>query len=98
MRFAYLKPRTLGQHGGCRGGIGYNKMYSEMGEEYELEIGNNANASVKMVALLAHYDEVMALLENNHAGPLGTLVLASIERETVRLEEAYEERARAMNP
>jgi len=77
MRRAYLRPRH--SDGGCRGGVSYDH-----GEGYELEIDGNADCSPEMMALAAHYDEIMIVLEKL-GGPLGWMVKLSIDDEAKRL-------------
>lgn len=80
MRGAYLKSSDNCREGGCRGGIG--SRY----DDYELEIGNGKNASVEMVALCVHIDEIMSLLELlKTKEPLVYMVLDSMNREKTRL-------------
>jgi len=78
MRNAYLTKSHYA--GGCRGGVG-----SDNGT-YELEIASDKNASPKMLALCAHVDEIMALLESSTC-PLAQMVYNSIKQETKRLAE-----------
>ena len=56
--------------GGCRGGIGDNYPDSQ---DYGLEIGQQCNADVDLLAVAVMHDEIIELLGNS--GPLGQLVL-----------------------
>ena len=60
MRPYYLRS---GRHidSGCRGGIGNAHFDSP---DYELEIGNQCNASFEMLAVCIMIDEIKELIEN----------------------------------
>ena len=77
MRYAYLKRHTPNE-GGSRGGV--TSGYSG-GNEYELEIGQNQNASPELLALCVHADEIMEFLEKCDS-PIGGMILSGIKKET----------------
>lgn len=90
MRGAYL---LVGNgKNGSRGGVGSN--YGD--GEYELEIGQSQNASTKMLALCAHYDEIVEHLgtSNSH---IGQLILSSIKKEELRLNELYDQSVKSQS-
>ena len=62
MRTYYLHSRYDKDHG-CRGGVAISDVVGIMSDEYELEIGNNANASPEMIALCCMHDEIIEFLE-----------------------------------
>jgi len=76
MRYAYLKTSDS-RNGGSRGGVtsGY------CGNEYELEIGQNQNASPELLALCVHADEIIEFLEKCES-PIGGMILSGIKKET----------------
>lgn len=77
MRHAYLTKRD-NVYGGSRGGVGgYDN-------EYELEIGQNQNASPEMLALCVYSDEIMEFLESIKS-PISSMILRGIKEETERL-------------
>jgi hypothetical protein len=84
MRGAYLL--VSNGKNGSRGGVGSNYGNGE----YELEIGQSQSASTKMIALCAHYDEIVEHLgaSNSH---IGQLILSSIKKEELRLNELYDQ-------
>ena len=61
MRAYYLHSRYDKDHG-CRGGVGTQDVVGIGSDEYELEIGNNANASSEMIALCCLQDEILEFL------------------------------------
>ena len=61
MRDYYLHPRYDRDHG-MRGGVGHGYETSAAAHEYELEIGNNANASSEMIAMCCLQDEILEFL------------------------------------
>ena len=81
MRYAYLI-RSNGERG-SRGGV--TSGYSG-GNEYELEIGQNQNASPELLALCVHADEIMEFLEKCDS-PIGGMILNGIIKETKELEQ-----------
>ena len=85
MRHAYLqRSGCLGSdNGGSRGGV--TSGYSG-GNEYELEIGQNQNASPELLALCVHADEIMEFLEKCDS-PIGGMILNGIIKETKELEQ-----------
>ena len=84
MRGAYLRPRSVDRTGGSRGGVGGFWDDRASGPDYELEIGQGQNASPEMLALCAHYDEIMELLDVSKS-PLAAMVKKSITNEAGRL-------------
>ena len=59
MRYAYLNNSNPDSFG-SRGGV----THRHYGDEYELEIGQNQNASSELLALCVYSDEIMEFLEN----------------------------------
>lgn len=82
MRYAYLKRHTPNE-GGSRGGV--TSGYSG-GNEYELEIGQNQNASPELLALCVHSDEIMEFLEKCDS-PIGGMILSGIKKQIKELKE-----------
>jgi hypothetical protein len=72
MRGYYLNSRTNEDCGGCRGGVGSGE------EDYEVEIGNQCHCSIEMMALMAHYDEIMEYLKLEDS-PLAKMILRSLD-------------------
>lgn len=81
MRYAYLM-KGDGTNYGSRGGV--TSGYSD--SEYELEIGQNQNASPELLALCVHADEIMEFLENCNS-PIGRMILNGIKKETKELDQ-----------
>ena len=82
MRYAYLKisdSRSEESRGGVTSG------YSG-GNEYELEIGQNQNASPELLALCVHADEIMEFLEKCES-PIGHMILDGIKKQIKELNQ-----------
>jgi hypothetical protein len=62
------------EQSGCRGGVGSG--YDS--ESYALEIGQNCNAELPMLALCVHIDEILEFL-NKSESPLAYLILRSMK-------------------
>ncbi len=84
MRHAYLVPSN-GDESCQRGGV-HDGEDSETCN-YELEIGERSNCSLAMMALCTHIDEIRDALIN--AGPIGNMVIRSIDTEELRLAKIY---------
>ena len=82
MRYAYLKISDS-RNEESRGGV--TSGYSG-GNEYELEIGQNQNASPELLALCVHADEIMEFLDNCDS-PIGIMILNGIKKETKELDQ-----------
>ena len=76
MRSYYLNS-GYGQTSGCRGGVGYSYERDYGGEEYELEIGNQCNATAGMIAMCVLHDEFLEILrfKDSSCGALSGMVL-----------------------
>jgi len=92
MRSYYLHPRYDRDHG-CRGGVshGYDRA---SGEEYELEIGNNANASAEMIALCCLHDEILEFLEVSPS-MLSEVLMTMYWRKVGEIKQRYQENNRS---
>lgn len=87
MRGCYI--RTMdSEKSGCRGGVGSG----DGSEEYALEIGQNCNAAVPMVALCSHIDEILEFL-NKSESSLAYLILKSMKDTEKDLERQLEKTA-----
>ena len=73
MRGCYIRTIDSDQSG-CRGGVGGGHD----SEEYVLEIGQNCNAELPMLALCSHIDEILEFL-NKSESSLAYLILKSIK-------------------
>lgn len=82
MRYAYLMNSDGERIGGSRGGVTSGRDYGE----YELEIGQNQNASPELLALCVHADEIMEFLDNCDS-PIGIMILNGIKKETKELDQ-----------
>ena len=82
MRYAYLMNSDGERIGGSRGGVTSGHDYSE----YELEIGQNQNASPELLALCVHSDEIMEFLEKCDS-PIGGMILSGIKKQIKELNE-----------
>ena len=89
MRHCYLRVRDSEQ-GGCRGGVwaGSDGDY-DLGHEYALEIGQDCNADLPMLALCSHVDEIMEFMSKSES-PLANLILKSMRNTEKQLEEQLE--------
>lgn len=89
MRSYYLKPTDILSigNGGCRGGVGSNQPDGD----YELEIGNDLNASSKMVALCVLHDEIIEFLEKSDS-PIGHLIHLTYKQKIEEIENGLRER------
>ena len=77
MRGCYIR-RGDSDQSGCRGGVGSG--YDGSGSaEYDLEIGQNCNAELSMLALCSHIDEILEFL-NKSESSLAYLILKSMKR------------------
>ena len=89
MRGCYIRAGNCDQSG-CRGGVGAGAVYD--GEEYALEIGQNCNAELPMVALCSHIDEILEFL-NKSESSLAYLILKSMKDTEKDLEFQLKETA-----
>ena len=74
MRAYYLNSTSTS---GSRGGVGYSYKSDYGGEEYELEIGHQCNASPQMIAMCVLHDEFLEILrfKDSSCGALSGMVL-----------------------
>lgn len=81
----------------CRGGVGSRDPNDA---DYELEIGQQCNASPEMLALAAHHDEIVELLEFLAArgGNLARIVLESYNTMRKHLTETEKEPRAEIKP
>ena len=89
MRAYYLHSRYDKNHG-CRGGVGTRDVVGIGSDEYELEIGNNANASSEMVALCCLHDEILEFLAVTPS-ILGEVLLTMYYDKIREIDQRYEE-------
>ena len=89
MRDYYLHPRYDRDHG-MRGGVGQHYETSAAAHEYELEIGNNANASSEMIALCCLQDEILELLEVSPS-ILSDVLLTMYSQKVAEINQRYED-------
>lgn len=87
MRAFYLHPRDPDDRGGCRGGVGNKYLDSN---DYELEIGQNADCSFEMLALCVLYDEIMEHL--GQSGPIGELIFHQHKQLVNTIEKRFSEK------
>lgn len=92
MRSYYLKPTDIG-NGGCRGGVGSNRPDGD----YELEIGNDLNASSEMVALCVLHDEIIEFLAKSDS-PMGQLIHLTYKQKVEEIENGLRERYKRTAP
>ena len=88
MRGCYIRTGNPEQSG-CRGGVGAEYYDGSSGAEYGLEIGQNCNAELPMVALCSHIDEILEFL-NKSESSLAYLILKSIKDTEKDLERQLE--------
>ena len=91
MRGYYLHPRYDKNHG-CRGGVGHSHD-DGFGEDYELEIGNNANASPEMIAMCIMQDEILEFLALS-PGVLGDVLTTMYRQKVAEINQRYDENAK----
>jgi len=89
MRDYYLHPRYDKNHG-CRGGVGYGHDAGGYLDSYELEIGNNANASAEMIAICCLQDEILEFLAVTPSA-LGEVLLTTYHQKVDEINQRYEE-------
>ena len=77
MRGCYIRTRNSEQSG-CRGGVGAEYYGDSSSAEYGLEIGQNCNAELPMMALCNHIDEILEFL-NKSESSLAYLILKSMK-------------------
>jgi hypothetical protein len=91
MRGCYIRTGDSEQSG-CRGGVGSG--YDGGSDEYALEIGQNCNAELPMVALCSHIDEILEFLNKSKSeSPLAYLILKSMKDTEKDLERQLEKTA-----
>ena len=88
MRDYYLHPRYDRDHG-MRGGVGARDGFGST-DDFELEIGNNANASPKMIAICCLHDELLEFLAVTPSA-LGEVLLTTYRQKVREIEQRYEE-------
>jgi hypothetical protein len=89
MRGCYIRTGDSEQSG-CRGGVGSGRD----SEEYALEIGQNCNAELPMVALCSHIDEILEFLNKSKSeSSLAYLILKSMKDTEKDLERQLEKTA-----
>ena len=93
MRDYYLHPRYDKDHG-MRGGVGHGYETSAAAHEYELEIGNNANASSEMLAICCLQDEILEFLAVTPS-LLGDVLLAMYHKEVEKIDMGFEKNRQA---
>ena len=89
MRDYYLHPRYDRDHG-MRGGVGHHYETSAAAHEYELEIGNNANASAEMIAICCVQDEILEYLATSPS-ILSNVLLTMYHQKVDEINQQYEE-------
>ena len=93
MRDYYLHPRYDRDHG-MRGGVGHGYETSAAAHEYELEIGNNANASSEMLAICCLQDEILEFLAVTPSA-LGEVLLTMYRQKVVEIDQRYADNKKA---
>ena len=88
MRGFYLHPRYDKNHG-MRGGVGYSHN-DGFGDDFELEIGNNANASAEMIAICCVQDEILEYLATSPS-ILSNVLLTMYHQKVDEINQQYEE-------
>jgi hypothetical protein len=91
MRDYYLHPRYDRDHG-MRGGVSNPHDYGN-GDDFELEIGNNANASPEMIAICCLQDEILEFLEVTPSA-LGDVLLTMYHQKVAEIEQRYDENSK----
>ena len=71
-----------------RGGVGTRDGFGST-DDYELEIGNNANASPEMIAICCLHDELLEFLAVTPSA-LGEVLLAMYHKEVEKIEMGFE--------
>ena len=89
MRDAYIRTKGLAPGETQRGGVGWSHdsnpdSLDQLKGEYELEIGEDSNCSISMLALCVHYDEILQYIEQQD-DPLGKLLLQSLRQKEYEL-------------
>ena len=86
MRGYYLNSTSTS---GSRGGVGYSYKSDYGGEEYELEIGHQCNASPQMIAMCVLHDEFLEILrfKDSSCGALSGMVLRKYHRLVDEIED-----------
>ena len=86
MRGYYLNSTSTS---GCRGGVGYSYKSDYGGEEYELEIGHQCNASPQMIAMCCLHDEFLEILrfKDSSCGALSGMVLSKYHKLVNEIED-----------
>lgn len=86
MRGYYLNSTSTS---GCRGGVGYSYKNDYGGEEYELEIGHQCNASPQMIAMCVLHDEFLEILrfKDSSCGALSGMVLSKYHKLVNEIED-----------
>jgi len=72
-----------------RGGVGHG-YETGFDREYELEIGNNANASSEMIALCCLQDEILEFLEVSPS-ILSDVLLTMYSQKVAEINQRYED-------
>ena len=88
MRDYYLHPRYDRDHG-MRGGVGHGHD-DGCGDDFELEIGNNATASSKLIALCCLQDEILEFLEVSPS-ILSEVLLTMYSQKVAEINQRYED-------
>ena len=88
MRGYYLNS-GYDQTNGCKGCVGYNYSDPFGGEEYELEIGHQCNASPQMIAMCCLHDEFLEILrfKDSSCGALSGMVLSKYHKLVNEIED-----------
>ena len=73
-----------------RGGVGHGYETSAAAHEYELEIGNNANASSEMLAICCLQDEILEFLAVTPSA-LGEVLLTMYRQKVVEIDQRYDD-------
>ena len=75
-----------------RGGVGHAHDYGN-GDDFELEIGNNANASPEMIAICCLHDELLEFLAITPSA-LGEVLLTMYRQKVAEIEQRYDENSK----